>query len=99
MSIGGRDKVTFICTKGMTEKHVVIVTCTTLYDGNQSCHAHNNCYQKLVTTTTRHGQYTDFKAPTTRQSVKETNQKKEQGLTRRLVKYDIFLVPNKRCMT
>jgi hypothetical protein len=59
----------------MVEKWVVIIIGTTLHDGNQSC-AHNNCYQKLVTTTTRHGQYTDFRAPTTRQFVKKTNQKK-----------------------
>jgi hypothetical protein len=37
MSAGGRDKITFLCTKRMAEKHVVIVAGTTLQDGNQSC--------------------------------------------------------------
>jgi hypothetical protein len=57
MSLGGRDEVAFVYTKSMTEKRVVIVTCTTLHNGNQSCRAHNNFYHKLLTVTTRHGQY------------------------------------------
>jgi hypothetical protein len=76
MSACGSDEVTFVCTKRMAVKRVIIVTDTTLHDGNQSCCVHNNCYQKLVTTTTGYGQCTNFKAPTTRQSVKETTQKR-----------------------
>jgi hypothetical protein len=37
MSAGGRDEVTFLCTKRMAEKCVIIVAGTTLHDGNQSC--------------------------------------------------------------
>jgi hypothetical protein len=37
MSAGGRDEVTFLRTKRMAEKCVIIVVGTTLHDGNQSC--------------------------------------------------------------
>jgi hypothetical protein len=42
MSVCGRDKVTFLCTKRIAERCVIIVTCTTLHDGNQSCCAHDS---------------------------------------------------------
>jgi hypothetical protein len=42
MSAGGRDEVTFLCTKRMVEKCVVIVAGTTLHDGYQSCCAHDS---------------------------------------------------------
>jgi hypothetical protein len=57
MSLGGRDEVTFVCTKRMAEKAVVIATCTTLHNGNQSCLFHNNFCHNLLTGTTGHGQY------------------------------------------
>jgi hypothetical protein len=78
MSLGGRDEVAFVYTKSMTEKRVVIVTCTTLHNENQSCRAHNNFYHKLLTVNTT-WTISVYKARTTRQFAKETNQKKSNN--------------------
>jgi hypothetical protein len=37
MLASDRDKVTFLCMKRMAEKRDIIVSGTTLHDGNQSC--------------------------------------------------------------
>jgi hypothetical protein len=43
MPLGGTDEVTFVSTKRIVRKAVIIATGITLPNGNHSCHFHISC--------------------------------------------------------